>query len=71
MGAAASAYFENVFKVDPLLDPSPITEFFGAVVSDESNDNTTKKDTSVMIRVYHSRPRFLSCMYIHDKFISR
>ena len=29
-----------------------------------------KKDTSVMIHVCHSRSRFLSCMYIHDKFIA-
>ena len=32
--------------------------------------NTTKKYTSVMIRVCHSRSRFLSCMYIHDKFMT-
>ena len=32
--------------------------------------NTTKKYTSVMIRVCHSRPRFLSCMYIHDDFMT-
>ena len=31
--------------------------------------NTTKKYTSVMIRVCHSRSLFLSCMYIHDKFM--
>ena len=31
--------------------------------------HTTKKYTSVMIRVCHSRSRFLSCMYIHDKFM--
>ena len=29
-----------------------------------------KKYTSVMIRVCHSRSRFLSCMYIHDKFMT-
>ena len=29
--------------------------------------STTKKYTSVMIRVCHGRSRFLSCMYIHDK----
>ena len=28
-----------------------------------------KKYTSVMIHVCHSRSRFLSCMYIHDKFM--
>ena len=33
-------------------------------------ENTTKKYTSVMIRVCHSRSRFLSCMYIHDKFMT-
>ena len=32
--------------------------------------NTTKKYTSVMIRVCHNRSRFLSCMYIHDKFMT-
>ena len=32
--------------------------------------STTKKYTSVMIRVCHSRSRFLSCMYIHDKFMT-
>ena len=30
---------------------------------------TTKKDTSVMIRVCHSKSSFLSCMYIHDDFM--
>ena len=29
-----------------------------------------KKTTSVMIRVCHSRSRFLSCMYIHDDFMT-
>ena len=29
-----------------------------------------KKYTSVMIRVCHSRLRFLSCMYIHDDFMT-
>ena len=29
-----------------------------------------KKYTSVMIRVCHSRSRLLSCMYIHDKFMT-
>ena len=32
--------------------------------------NTTKKYTSVMIRVCHNRSRFLSCMYIHDDFMT-
>ena len=32
--------------------------------------NTTKKDTSVMIRVCHSRSCFLSCMYMHDKLMT-
>ena len=31
---------------------------------------TTKKFTSVTIRVCHSRSHFLSCMYIHDKFMT-
>ena len=30
-----------------------------------------KKDTSVMIRVCHIRSRFLSCMYIHDDFMTK
>ena len=30
-----------------------------------------KKYTSVMIRVCHSRSRFLSRMYIHDKFMTQ
>ena len=29
-----------------------------------------KKYTPVMIRVCHNRSRFLSCMYIHDKFMT-
>ena len=33
-------------------------------------DKHYKKYTSVMIRVCHSRSSFLSCMYIHDKFIT-
>ena len=32
--------------------------------------STTKKHTSVMIRVCHSRSRLLSCMYIHDDFLT-
>ena len=32
--------------------------------------NTTKKYTSMMIRVCHSRSLFLSCMYIHEKFMT-
>ena len=31
---------------------------------------TTKKYTSVMMRVCHTRSRFLSCMYIHEKFMT-
>ena len=31
---------------------------------------TTKKYTSMMIRVCHSRSRFLSWMYIHDDFMT-
>ena len=31
---------------------------------------TTKKYTSVMICVCHSRSCFLSCMYIHDDFMT-
>ena len=31
---------------------------------------TTKKYTSMMIRVCHSRSHFLSCMYIHDDFMT-
>ena len=31
---------------------------------------TTKKIHFVMIRVCHSRSRFLSCMYIHDDFMT-
>ena len=31
---------------------------------------TTKKYTFVMIRVCHSRSRFLSCMYIHGDFMT-
>ena len=33
-------------------------------------ESTTKKYTSVMIRVCHSRSHFLSCMYIRDDFIT-
>ena len=29
-----------------------------------------KKYTSMMIHVLHSRSRFLSCMYIHDDFMT-
>ena len=34
------------------------------------NDLTTKKYTSVVVRVCHSRSRFLSCMYIHENFMT-
>ena len=32
--------------------------------------STTKKYTSMMIRVCRSRSHFLSCMYIHDDFMT-
>lgn len=38
MWAAASTYFENIFKADPSLDPSPITNLFSSVVTDEMNN---------------------------------
>jgi hypothetical protein len=31
---------------------------------------TTKKNTSVIIRLCHSRSLFLSCLYIHDNFMT-
>ena len=37
---------------------------------DVSRVYPTKIYTSVMIRVCHSRSRFLSCMYIHEKFMT-
>ena len=37
---------------------------------DVSLDCFEKKYTSVMIRVCHSRSRFMSCMYIHDNFMT-
>ena len=43
----------------------------GGVGVDRGDDDALqKKYTSVMIRVCHSRSRFLSCMYIHDDFIT-
>ena len=41
-----------------------------AVVEDYISTITTKKYTSMMIHVCYSRSRFLSCMYIHDKFMT-
>ena len=38
--------------------------------SSQNRSNHYKKYTSVMIRVCHSRSRFLSCMYIHDNFMT-
>ena len=35
-----------------------------------SSPTLQKKDTSMMIRVCHSRSHFLSCMYIHDDFMT-
>ena len=37
---------------------------------EEALAHTTKKYTSVMIRVCHSRSCFLSFMYIHDDFMT-
>ena len=39
--------------------------------SSKNHSYTTKKYTSVMIHVCHSRSRFLSCMYIHDDFMTK
>ena len=45
-------------------------EFLGGGGGFSRGGRTTKKDTSVMIHVCHSRSRFLSCMYIHDDFMT-
>ena len=49
----------------PQVDKAPLHEDNAAYQSFYH-----KKDTSVMIRVCHSRSRFLSCMYIHDDFMT-
>ena len=58
--------------------PNTMVNCIGALVSRGDGDTsaiwmvdiTTKKYTSVMIHVCHSRSLFLSCMYIHDKFMT-
>ena len=52
-----------------IMGKERIQEFFNCV-GNLSLDALQKKYTSVMICVYSSRSRFLSCMYIHDKFMT-
>ena len=47
--------------------PSRIQTYLGRPLA---SPLTIKKYTSVRIRVCHSRSRFLSCMYIHDDFMT-
>ena len=56
----------NIRPCRPRWNYAPHHLLFGTLPSYD----TTKKYTSVMIRVCHSRSRFLSCMYIHDKFMT-
>ena len=65
----------EIFKIhrdlnvaDPLTKPLPRAKHDQHQRS--MGVSTTKKYTSVMIRVCHSRSRFVSCMYIHDKFMT-
>ena len=44
--------------------------FFAGKLLSKWEGPLQKKYTYVMIRVCHSRSRFLSCMYIHDKFMT-
>ena len=41
-----------------------------SMITTQVEQVATKKYTSVMIRVCHGRSRFLSCMYIHDDFMT-
>ena len=52
------------------IEKSNITKFDHVHGEKQLHLDTTKKYTSVMIRVCHSRSRFLSCMYIHDDFMT-
>ena len=56
---------EAMFNEDDLFSPPTLNDqtFYDGCMH-------YKKYTSVMIRVCHSRSRFLSCMYIHDKFMT-
>ena len=53
-------------------DSVEINDLIGQLkeLDNRMKDTTTKKYTSVMICVCHSRSCFLSCMYIHDNFMT-
>ena len=57
-------------EVDGGDEQYPVESRF-AVRHTPPDEHTTKKYTSVMIRVCHSRSLFSSCMYIHDKFMTK
>ena len=50
--------------------PGTPSTLVGPLLLHRRNPSTTKKYTSVMIRVCQSRSLFLSCMYIHDEFMT-
>ena len=61
---SSSSALDSPSVLSKLATPTP------AIDPDMSHVITTKKYTSVMIRVCHNRSRFLSCMYIHDDFMT-
>ena len=58
------------FEQRHLLKHSLPIETLGGPPPPKGDPVTKKKDTSVMIRVCHSRSHFLSCMYTHGDFIT-
>ena len=72
------ALSEQNQKTDVMLNPNPMSlsednerkREKGQCYYPFSTLVTTKKYTSVMIPVCHNRSSFLSCMYIHDDFMT-
>ena len=68
---AARKNCHNDSETNPLFVPlTYIPKKKATHLEGRDTTTTTKKYTSVMIRVCHSRSRFLSCMYIHDDFMT-
>ena len=62
--------WDQGLTVDNNVDPDVDNDHRDEQAEKEDNDDTTKKYTSVMIHVCHSGSLLLSCIYIHDKFMT-
>ena len=63
-------YYLHHWPGHPSTHPHPLLFCGNGNLTPQPNQSLQKKYTSVMIRVCHSRSRFLSCMYIHNEFMT-